>query len=97
MEWGKRRRFLKSLAYHYLECCEAHDIFQNAVKYFERKKISYEMLADELRDDFSEIHCISVNDDKTATENQILLNSLEDTKNPYCAITDFEDLRNLQS
>lgn len=68
------------------------DIFQRAVKYFERKKISYEMLADELRDDFSEIHCISVNDDKAATENQILLNSLEDTKNPYRAIFEVKKL-----
>lgn len=68
------------------------DIFQRAVKYFEHKEISYEMLADELREDFSEIHCISVNDDKAAAENQILLNSLEDTKNPYRAIFEVKKL-----
>ena len=68
------------------------EIFQCAVKYFERKEISYETLAAELQEDFSELHCISVNDDKAAAENQILLNSLEDTKNPYRAIFEVKKL-----
>ena len=68
------------------------EIFQRAVKYFERKEISYETLAAELQEDFSELHCISVNDDKAAAENQILLNSLEDTKNPYRAIFEVKKL-----
>ena len=57
-----------------------------AYRYFESKKISFNMLAQELREDFSEEHCISVNDDKEADKKQILLNSLEDTSNPYRAI-----------
>jgi len=54
--------------------------------YFKSKSIDYEKLAQELRDEFSPIHCISVNDDKEAAEWQLLLNSLEDVKNPYRAI-----------
>lgn len=68
------------------------ELFQRAVKYFECKGITFEILADELRDEFSELHCISVNDDKAAAENQILLNSLEDTKNPYRAIFEVKKL-----
>lgn len=68
------------------------ELFQRAVKYFECKGITFEILADELRNEFSELHCISVNDDKAAAENQILLNSLEDTKNPYRAIFEVKKL-----
>jgi type III restriction enzyme len=54
--------------------------------YFNSRGIDFEKLAQELRDEFSPVHCISVNDDKEATEWQLLLNSLEDTSNPYRAI-----------
>lgn len=63
-----------------------------AYKYFETKGISFDMLAQELRDDFSEEHCVSVNDDKEADTNQILLNSLEDASNPYRAIFEVKKL-----
>ena len=50
------------------------------------------MLLGELQDDFSAAHCISVNDDKDAEKNQILLNSLEDKDNPYRAIFEVKKL-----
>ena len=50
------------------------------------------MLAQELREDFSEEHCVSVNDDKEAELKQILLNSLEDASNPYRAIFEVKKL-----
>ena len=50
------------------------------------------MLAQELREDFSEEHCVSVNDDKEADTKQILLNSLEDASNPYRAIFEVKKL-----
>ena len=50
------------------------------------------MLAQELREDFSEEHCVSVNDDKEADMKQILLNSLEDASNPYRAIFEVKKL-----
>ena len=43
-------------------------------------------MASELKDDFSENHCISVNDNKDVENKQIMLNSLEDKSNPYRAV-----------
>lgn len=63
-----------------------------AYNYFASKEISFDMLAQELREDFSEEHCISVNDDKEADTRQILLNSLEDESNPYRAIFEVKKL-----
>ena len=60
--------------------------------YFAKKGISFDMLAQELREDFSEEHCVSVNDDKEADTKQILLNSLEDASNPYRAIFEVKKL-----
>ena len=57
-----------------------------AQKYFIKNGISYDELASELKDDFSEEHCISANDNQDVEKNQIILNSLEDEKNPYRAI-----------
>jgi type III restriction enzyme len=55
-------------------------------------KSDYDKLAQELREEFSPIHCISVNDDKEATEWQLHLNSLEDINNPYRAIFEVKKL-----
>jgi len=60
--------------------------------YFKSKSIDYDKLAQELREEFSPAHCISVNDDKEATEWQLLLNSLEDADNPYRAIFEVKKL-----
>jgi len=54
--------------------------------YFTSKGISYHDLAQELRDEFNPERCISANDDKEATERQLILNSLESPDNPYRAI-----------
>ncbi len=70
----------------------ANDWLRQAFEYFSRKEISFDMLAAELREDFSEVHCISVNDDKDAAQKQILLNSLEDADNPYRAIFEVKKL-----
>lgn len=63
-----------------------------AYAYFAQKGISFDMLASELREDFSEEHCVSANDDKEAEEKQVLLNSLEDESNPYRAIFEVKKL-----
>jgi len=60
--------------------------------YFISKNIDYDKLAQELREEFSPTHCISVNDEKEATEWQLLLNSLEDANNPYRAIFEVKKL-----
>lgn len=62
------------------------EIIARANDYFIKNKISYDELASELKDDFSENHCISANDNKDIENKQILLNSLEDKSNPYRAV-----------
>lgn len=57
-----------------------------AHKYFIKNNISYDELVSELKDDFSEEHCISANDSQDVENKQIILNSLEDTNNPYRAV-----------
>ena len=69
-----------------------NDIVRKAFDYFAERGISADDLAAELRDDFAEAHCISANDDKDATANQISLNSLEDAGNPYRAIFEVKKL-----
>ena len=67
-------------------------VMKKAFTYFTDNGISADTLAAELRDDFAEPHCVSVNDDKDAQNKQILLNSLEDTDNPYRAIFEVKKL-----
>lgn len=69
-----------------------NETMQSVYRYFADNNISYDQLAQELREDFSEQHCISANDDKEAEKNQILLNSLEDNDNPYRAIFEVKKL-----
>lgn len=57
-----------------------------AHKYFVKNGISYDELTSELKDDFSEEHCISANDNQEVENKQIMLNSLEDKTNPYRAV-----------
>lgn len=57
-----------------------------AHKYFVNNNISYDELASELKDDFSQEHCISANDNQDVENKQIMLNSLEDKTNPYRAV-----------
>lgn len=67
-------------------------VVDRAFAYFEAKGITYDMLADELRRDFSAERCISANNDTDATENQRMLNSLEEAKNPYRAVFEVKKL-----
>jgi len=61
-------------------------IMQKAYSYYAKKGITFDALAQELRDDFSVEHCLSVNSFADVEMMQILLNSLEDEDNPYRAI-----------
>ena len=67
-------------------------VMQRAFAFFAGKQITFDMLAQELREDFSGQHCVSVNDDSDAAQKQILLNSLEDRDNPYRAIFEVKKL-----
>lgn len=61
-------------------------VMQEAYDYFVNNGISFEVLAQEIKEDFSAAHCISANDDKEVEKNQLLLNSLEDKNNPFRAV-----------
>lgn len=61
-------------------------------EYYATKGIGFDELAQELREEFSPDHCISVNDDQEANERQILLNSLESRDNPYRAVFEVKKL-----
>lgn len=69
-----------------------NETLHKAYAYFKANKISFDQLAQELKDDFSLEHCISVNADKEAEDKQLLLNSLEDDSNPYRAIFEVKKL-----
>lgn len=65
---------------------EQAPIMQEAYDYFVKNGISFDQLAQEIKEDFSAIHCISANEDKEIEKNQLILNSLEDIDNPYRAV-----------
>lgn len=69
-----------------------NETLKEAYAYFQKNGITFDQLAQELREDFSEAHCISANDDKEAEQKQIALNSLEDANNPYRAIFEVKKL-----
>ena len=84
---GDRLREISELAKN-----NAQNILQKAYNYFKKKNITFDMLAQELKDDFSAEHCISANDDKDVDMRQIILNTLEDANNPYRAIFEVKKL-----
>lgn len=61
-------------------------IMQEAYGYFVKNGISFDQLAQEIKEDFSAIHCISANEDKEIEKNQLILNTLENVDNPYRAV-----------
>lgn len=74
-------------------CAKANnEVMAQVLSYFAENNISFDTLAAEIRDDFSEEHCLSVNNDKDVVDMQIILNSLEDADNPYRAIFEVKKL-----
>ena len=61
-------------------------VLQNIFRYFEENRITLANLATELKEDFSEDKCISVNSQSESEEKQIAVNSLEDENNEYRAV-----------
>lgn len=70
----------------------SNETLREAYAYFDKNGISFDQLAQELKEDFSAEHCISANDDKEAEAKQIALDSLEDASNPYRAIFEVKKL-----
>ncbi|MGE5396751.1 MAG: DEAD/DEAH box helicase family protein [Chitinophagales bacterium] len=63
-----------------------HPTLTRMYRYFENRNISMEMLTQELKEEFSREHCISMNDSSEADNVQVIVNSLEDENNPYRAV-----------
>ena len=61
-------------------------LVKRAFDFFKNNGISSQQLAKRLHKEFNESHCISVNEEKEKEDQQILLNSLEDTDNRIRAI-----------
>jgi type III restriction enzyme len=62
------------------------EIIYQIFSYFEKNGITLSNLASELRGDFIEEKCISVDSINDKEENQLLVNSLEDADNPIRAV-----------
>jgi type III restriction enzyme len=69
-----------------------HPTLDRMYQYFDNNGISFDQLAQELKEDFGPEHCISVNDEKEAEINQIIVNTLEDKDNPYRAVFEVKKL-----
>lgn len=68
------------------------DTMKKVYSYFKKNGITFEQLAQELKEAFGEDKCLSVNEDAEAEKNQIIVNSLEDANNPYRAIFEVRKL-----
>jgi type III restriction enzyme len=65
---------------------DENSIISEAFRFFEKNKISLENLALELKEDFSDDKCVSIDSINQKEENQILVNTLEDSDNPIRAV-----------
>ena len=86
---------IRNLSAHHIEAVadvNNDELMAKAYKYFSSNGFSYDMLVAELKEAFSEEHCVSVNDNAEAEQKQLLLNSLEDKDNPYRAIFEVKKL-----
>lgn len=68
------------------------DTMKKVYSYFKKTGITFEQLAQELKEAFGEDKCLSVNEDSEAEKKQIIVNSLEDAHNPYRAIFEVRKL-----
>ncbi len=62
------------------------DVVQKAFLFFENQNISFTDISERIKSNFREENCISANNDKEAEQNQLLLNTLEESNNPVRAV-----------
>lgn len=67
-------------------------VLNKAFDFFKDNEISLENLVGELKSDFSQERCLTVDDDKELEKKQLLLNSLEDKNNEIRAVFAVEKL-----
>lgn len=69
-----------------LSSSDSGRVLRNAFAYFAQHGMTLENLVTELKEDFSETKCLSVNSKDESEQKQIAVNSLEDEANEYRAI-----------
>lgn len=69
-----------------------NEILIDAFSYFESMNLSISSFIQELKEDFSEDKCLSVNDDNEIENVQLIVNNLEEKNNKYRAIFEVKKL-----
>jgi len=64
----------------------SNELLEKAFAYFKTHGITNDQIVRELRNDFSEVNCLTVDDDQSLESKQGLLNTLEDSENHIRAI-----------
>ena len=75
-------QFLKNLLINN----ENEPVIKKMLDHFNNNDISYDSLANELKVDFNDDHCIVVNNKEESEDKQIAVNTLEDPNNLYRAV-----------
>ncbi len=63
-----------------------NEVLNRAFSFFEVQGISFDQIARELRNDFKEFNCLTVDDGETFESKQLFLNTLEDPQNHIRAV-----------
>lgn len=63
-----------------------NEVLNRAFSFFEAQGITHEQIARELKNDFKEFNCLTVDDGESFESKQLLLNTLEDPKNHVRAV-----------
>ncbi len=91
-QFGAAIRQLDGAALQQLAAQAPSPIMQRAYAYFAAHGVTWEQLAQELREEFGPERCLSVNDDGEAAKWQLQVNTLEAPANPYRAIFEVKKL-----
>lgn len=79
------RDFSETMVEH-IRKTSAVPVVQKAFQFFDKQNISPKGIVRRIQSNFREENCLSANNDGEAEKNQILLNTLEDEKNPVRAV-----------
>lgn len=63
-----------------------NDVLKKMYSYFADREVTFERLAQEIKEDFGPEHCIDVNSSEDAENKQMAVNNLERKDNPYRAV-----------
>jgi type III restriction enzyme len=81
-------QYVSSLEASHIDALSKYDsdLVSTALRFFAEVGLSSEQLAAEIRRDFDQVFCLTVDDDEDVEKKQLLLNSLEDSTNRIRAV-----------